>query len=172
VSPGRVTRDERTLTLIHIDRSSELRSGRKCVMAEELEVSRPDVWMPRRLFDWLHWPERWPMVEEMRVEEYVDGDELVVRCEMAGIDPDKDVDIQVTDGSPNISAERREKSESKDKGGYRSEFRYGSSSRRVPLPAGASEKDVKATYTDGILEVRLPIDRGAAEARKVKVQRA
>jgi len=39
------------------------------------------------------------------------------------------------------------------------------------LPVGASDNDVKATYKDGILEVRIPIDRHEAEAKKVPVQR-
>ena len=134
-------------------------------------AEKPEVWTPRRLLDWFRWPEPWVFAEDMRLEEYVDGNELVVRSELPGIDPDRDIAIQVSDGTLTISAERREKTEAKQKGGYRSEFRYGSFCRRVPLPAGASEKDVKATYKDGILEVRLPIDREAAQARKIPVTR-
>ena len=39
----------------------------------------------------------------------------------------------------------------------------------LPLPAGAGEADVKATYTDGILEVRVPVDAEKAAAKKVQV---
>jgi HSP20 family molecular chaperone IbpA len=39
------------------------------------------------------------------------------------------------------------------------------------LPAGASEKDVKASYKDGILEVRVPFDKQQAEAKRVKIKR-
>jgi HSP20 family protein len=70
-----------------------------------------------------------------------------------------------------VHAERREETKSEDKGSYRSEFRYGSFTRVVPLPAGATEKDVKATYKDGILEIRVPVDRAVAEATKIPVQR-
>ncbi len=41
----------------------------------------------------------------------------------------------------------------------------------VPLPIGATDEDVKATYKDGILEIRIPVDAHQAEARKVPVQR-
>jgi HSP20 family protein len=68
-----------------------------------------------------------------------------------------------------VKAERRQESKSEDKKGYRSEFRYGSFTRTVPLPAGATEEDVKASYTDGILEVRIPIDGAAAEAMKIPI---
>jgi HSP20 family protein len=110
--------------------------------------------------------------EMLRVEEFTEGDELVVRAEMPGIDPDKDVEIQVSDHRLHLRAERREESKTEDKGGYRSEFRYGSFTRSVPLPVGATEADVKASYKDGILEVRIPVDRKAAEAKKIPIQRA
>jgi HSP20 family protein len=40
-------------------------------------------------------------------------------------------------------------------------MQYGSFSRTLPLPDGASEKDVTATYRDGILEVRLALAKPA-----------
>ena len=61
----------------------------------------------------------------LRVEEALHDDEVVVRAEMPGIDPDKDVDITVSDHVLRIRAERREESKSEEKGTYRSEFRYG-----------------------------------------------
>ena len=109
----------------------------------------------------------------MRVEEYNEGDTLVVRAEMPGIDPDKDVEITVVDGLLTISAERREEStEGKEgKPGYRSEFRYGSFRRVLRLPEGAIESDVKATYADGILEVRVPVGTATPQPSKVPVTR-
>ena len=68
-------------------------------------------------------------------------------------------------------AERRQESKTEEKGGYRSEFHYGNFVRTLPLPVGASDKDVKATYKDGILEVRIPVDRKEAEAKKVPIER-
>lgn len=140
-------------------------------MAEKPDVMRPEFQLPRRLFDWLRWPEPWPFGEEMSLEEFVDGDEFVARAEIPGLDPDKDIDIQVSDSTLRIRAERHQESKTTEKGGYRSEFRYGSFTRSVPLPAGTSEQDVRATYKDGILEVRMPIDRGRAEGKKISVQR-
>ena len=109
--------------------------------------------------------------DSVRIEEFVDGDSLVVRAEMPGLDPDKDVDISLHDGMLHLRAERREATEHKDKSGYRSEFSYGLFERALPLPAGASEKDVTATYKDGILEVRVPMPKAGADARKVEVTR-
>jgi HSP20 family protein len=134
--------------------------------------------------DWPGWLESpfvdWPRLRSvfaedegvMRVENFTEGNEAVVRVEMPGIDPDKDVEITVSDHSLRVHAERREESRTDDQGNYRSEFRYGSFTRVVPMPAGATDKDVTATYMDGILEVRLPIDRAVAAASKIPIQRA
>lgn len=92
----------------------------------------------------------------MRVEEYVEGDTCVIRAELPGIDPEKDVEISVADGVLHFRAERRERTDEDRPHGFRSEFRYGSLARSIRLPEGASEADVKATYKDGILEVRVP----------------
>jgi HSP20 family protein len=123
------------------------------------------------------WPEPWRArmlegLEPLRVEEFQEGDTLVVKAEMPGLDPEKDVEISVSDHTLRIRAERRQESKTEEKGRYRSEFQYGSFSRSVPLPVGASDEDIKATYKDGILEVRIPVDAQKAEARKVPVQRS
>lgn len=113
------------------------------------------------------------MTPSMKVEQFQDGTTLVVRAEVPGIDPDKDVDVSVSDGMLHIRAERAEKSEHKSKNGYRSEFRYGSFSRSVALPAGAKEEDITATYKDGVLEVRAPapVTATAEASKKIRVDR-
>ena len=135
------------------------------------ELDVPSWFGSRRLLDW---PELWSDLmeqSELKVEEFQEGGQLVVRAEMPGIDPDEDVEITVSDHMLHLRAERRSESRTEDKKGFRSEFRYGSFSRSLPLPPGATEGDVMATYTDGILEVRIPIDTTEAAARKIPVAR-
>ena len=123
------------------------------------------------LFDWLE--SGWPMMADLRregshalrIEDSLEKDRYVIRAEIPGIDPDKDVEISVADGILTISAERRE--ELIDKG--HSEFHYGSFMRRVSLPAGASEDELAATYVDGILEVTVPIMATQAQPRVIPV---
>ncbi|MEC5182899.1 HSP20 family protein [Cryobacterium sp. MP_3.1] len=107
----------------------------------------------------------------LRVEEYQEGDTLVVKAEMPGIDPDKDVDISVSDGVLHIQAERQETSQHKEKGGYRTEFRYGSFARDIPLPSGSKDSDVSASYRDGVLEVRVPVAEREQTTSKIQVTR-
>jgi len=109
----------------------------------------------------------------IKVEELMDGNELVVRAELPGIDPENDVDVSISEGALTIQAHREERQEEKEKGGYRTEFRYGSFSRTLRLPEGATADDVKATYTDGVLEVRVPIpeQKAARMSNKIQVKR-
>ncbi|HUO48444.1 MAG TPA: Hsp20/alpha crystallin family protein [Acidimicrobiales bacterium] len=124
------------------------------------------------------WPERWRRLFDfdldlglggwLRVEEFADADTLVVRAEMPGIDPDKDVEVTVSGGMLHIRATRSERKEDTTKGGYRSEFRYGTLERDVLLPEGVTGEDVNASYTDGILEIRVPMPK-APEVTKVAI---
>jgi HSP20 family protein len=98
----------------------------------------------------------------MRLEDEMQDGRYVVRAEIPGIDPAKDVDITLRDGQLTIKAERTEKEDTKG----RSEFRYGSFVRLVTLPAGANEDDIKATYDKGILTVSVAVPEQAAPADK------
>ena len=89
----------------------------------------------------------------VRIEDYVEDDTFVLRAELPGIDPDKDVAIEIHDDMLTISGERRE--ETKDKN--HRELHYGSFRRTVPLPSGSRPEDVTASYTEGVLEVRVPV---------------
>lgn len=110
--------------------------------------------------------------EVIRVEEHREDDVIVVRAELPGVDPDKDVAVTVADGMLRIEAERHEVEEEKQKGSYtRRELRYGSFSRTLPLPAGVVAADVTATYKDGMLEVRVPT-RGEGPGEKIPVKKA
>jgi HSP20 family protein len=159
----------------------------RAVKREEDEMA--DIVPERPAFDWPEWMERliparrpgrwldlpgfgeWVERTAMRLEEYREDDTLVVRAELPGIDPDKDVDISVVEGKLAIRAERKEESREERKGYYRSEFQYGSFVRTVPLPPGADESSVQASYTDGILEVRVPIETAAAAPKRIEIKR-
>lgn len=84
-----------------------------------------------------------------------DGD-LVLRFELPGIDPAKDVTVTVDAGDLVVRGERKEKSEVKESDYYRVESCYGSFERRLPLPEGFNESAIAATYESGVLEVVVP----------------
>lgn len=104
----------------------------------------------------------------IRIEEFMRGDDYVIRAELPGIDPDKNVDIEVHEGVLRITASRQESTESEQ----HSEFRYGRFVRTIVLPRDVDSSDVKATYRDGILEVVVKMPPVTAETRHVPVKRA
>jgi HSP20 family protein len=117
-------------------------------------------------------PTRWttkPMDEVLRVDELRENGDLVIRAEMPGVDPAKDVEVTVSDGMLHISAERRSDEKSEESGYVRRELQYGSFHRTLPLPEGITDDDVKATYKDGILEIRVPVPIGPPEVEPRKV---
>lgn len=150
-------------------------------MAESTMARRSDWWPARRMsewFDWLDWPGFGSLREGermLRIEERKENDALVIRAEMPGIDPEKDVEITLSEGMLTIKAERHEERKEEEEGGRRfhSEFSYGSFTRTVPLPSGATEDDVKAEYKDGILTVHVPIAaEEKAEVKRVAVSKS
>jgi HSP20 family protein len=131
---------------------------------EAIGFELPDLF--RRLFDGPTGGGAW-----LRAEERRDGDDIVVRFELPGVDPERDVEISVVDGVLHIRGERHEESERRDEEGYRSEFRYGSFARSVVLPPGVDEDAIRASYKDGILEVRVPAGKEKPEAKRISVSR-
>lgn len=97
-----------------------------------------------------------------------DGD-LVVRAELPGVDPEKDIDISFHDGVLTIRGERRFEDRTERENFYRFESSYGSFRRSIPLPHGVKVEDVKANYEDGILEVVIPKAGELTGARKIPV---
>jgi HSP20 family protein len=104
----------------------------------------------------------------MRVEEFAEDGTLVVRADLPGIDPDKDVEVILADHLLTIEAERREEEKTEQRRYVWSELRYGSFSRTIAVPEGVTEPDIKASYQDGVLEVRIPYP-GAKPAIKVPI---
>ncbi|HVX18770.1 MAG TPA: Hsp20/alpha crystallin family protein [Acidimicrobiales bacterium] len=103
------------------------------------------------------WDTSWHDVERLlRVEEFQEDGTLVVRADLPGIDPDKDVELTVANGMLHIDAERHEEEKTEKRGYVRQELRYGEYHRSLPMPDGISPSDISAQYHDGILEVRVP----------------
>jgi HSP20 family molecular chaperone IbpA len=102
------------------------------------------------------------------VESYTEDGKFVVRADLPGVDPEKEIEVKVDGDVLTIHGERHE--EEHDNG--HSEVRYGSFTRSVRLPKGATAGDVVATYDAGVLVVSVPMAQTAAEPIRVPVQRA
>jgi HSP20 family protein len=97
---------------------------------------------------------------------------LVTKMDLPGLKKE-DVKVQVTDGHLAISGERKTEAEEKKENFYRCEREYGTFYRAVPLPEGVKLDDVKATFADGVLEVRVPLPaKPEAKVRTVAIEDA
>ena len=105
----------------------------------------------------------------IRLETHFEEGAYVVRAELPGIDPEKDVEVTVTEGVLVIHAVRSEERETR----HHSEFRYGTYTRSLRLPEGARQDEITATYKGGILTVRVLLEEVAKPAsRTIKVETA
>lgn len=101
----------------------------------------------------------------LRLEDEMKDGVYEVRAELPGVDPADSIEVTVRDGRLTIKAERTQTSESNG----HSEFSYGEFVRTVPLPAGADEDDINATYDRGILTVSVPLSEDHPTEKHVEV---
>lgn len=98
------------------------------------------------------------------IDMFEEGSDLVIRAELAGIKRE-DIKVELSGNMLTLSGEKRGEEKVQRKDYYRVEQAYGSFSRTLELPEGVKLDDVKASYKDGLLEIRMP---RSAETRKVQ----
>jgi HSP20 family protein len=103
------------------------------------------------------------------IDTFTRGDDLVVRAELPGVDPDKDIDVSLQDNVLSIRGERRREDRSEDGDYFRFESSYGSFQRDVPVPEGVNAEEIKASYERGILEVVVPNAVKASSPKRIQV---
>jgi len=124
---------------------------------------------------------RWPSAEVAspdapiwapKVDVVTKDNKLVTRVDLPGMKKE-DVQVEVEDGFLTLSGERTKETKEEKDNFYREEREYGRFCRSVPLPKGVKADEVKATFTNGVLEVTVPLP--AAEkpnGRKIAIQDA
>lgn len=121
----------------------------------------PGSTMAPEIFAWLESAMPFSGWRSMAVEEYTDENSYVLRAELPDRNPEKDISVTVADGALTIAAKREQAKHD----GQQSEFRYGGVSRTVSLPAGVKGDDVSASYSKGILEIHVPIEKSSSPHR-------
>lgn len=119
-----------------------------------------DAWLPGEV-SWRNHP--FPL----RMEEIRQDGQLILRVEVPGVDPDKDIDVAIDRGTLTVSGRRVESDQTAD----RSEFSYGEFMRVITLPRGVDEESVTASYRGGILDIRMDMDVAKADPRHVPIER-
>jgi HSP20 family protein len=102
----------------------------------------------------------WPMSTKggfsvPAVDLYEDKNELVAKVDLPGLEKD-DIEVNITDQALTVKGERKKEEEIKEDDYYRSERSYGSFSRTVDLPKDLAVDKARASFKNGLLEVRIP----------------
>ncbi|OII66679.1 MULTISPECIES: Hsp20/alpha crystallin family protein [unclassified Streptomyces] len=126
---------------------------------------------PRDLLDWFDagLPSFGSLTEgthKIPVEITKEEGTYVLRAELPGMDPEE-IEVTAEGDVLTVRAEHTETTTDKQ----HSEFRYGSFTRSVRLPAPVPRDGVEAAYEDGILTVRVPLAEPDESPRTITVRK-
>ena len=117
-----------------------------------------DMW--RRPFPSLFGRDRWLPIRPSSIrmpslDVYEEKDAVVVKAELPGMKKEE-VEVNLVGESLTIKGEKKEDNEVKENDYYRRERSYGSFLRTVALPCEVKSEEIKASFNDGVLEIRMP----------------
>lgn len=102
------------------------------------------------------------------VDIFEKGDDLVLRAEVPGVER-SDIQVSVEDNRLVIQGERKREAEITDENAYRLERSVGAFVRSFVLPKTVDATKIQASYTNGLLEIRLP-KAEVAKPRRIAIQ--
>ena len=91
-----------------------------------------------------------------------------IEVDLPGIKKE-DITIDIHDNVITISGERNHKEETEKEDYYMYESSYGKFERSFTLPENVSEDDIKASNSNGVLEVIIPKSEGRKVTKKVDI---
>ena len=94
---------------------------------------------------------------------------LLVTAELPGVKKE-DLKVHIDGDTLVVEGERKQEKEEKREGYYHSERTYGTFYRSIPLPEGAKADLTAAQFTNGVLEVTVPIPEVKAKKLEIPVQ--
>lgn len=123
-----------------------------------MERFMDDFW--RRPFPSLFGRDRWLPIRPLSIripslDVYEEKDSVVVKAELPGMKKE-DVEVNLAGETLTIKGEKKEDKEVKEDDYHRRERSYGSFLRSVGLPCEVKSDEIKASFKDGVLEIRMP----------------
>jgi len=96
------------------------------------------------------------------------GNNFIVHADLPGLS-ESEVNVEATEDGLLIEGERKREQTSEQGGWHRSERVYGRFSRLIPLPEGASIDNAKASFSNGVLQVTVPVPESATRRRQIPI---
>ncbi|MCP2263203.1 Hsp20/alpha crystallin family protein [Promicromonospora thailandica] len=103
---------------------------------------------------------------------YREGEDLVARLDLPGIDPADDITVEVEGRRLVVRGERKDQRSEESEGRRISEVRFGSFRRTVTLPQAVDGDAVRASYDAGVLTVTVPGVFAGTTPRRIEVTTA
>jgi HSP20 family protein len=102
------------------------------------------------------------------VDIFEEGDHVVVKAEIPGMRKE-DLEVSLTEDVITISGQKKGEEKIDRKDFFRYERSFGSFTRTLNLPAGVRSEEARASFKDGVLEVRIP-RTPPAQGKKVTIE--
>lgn len=96
------------------------------------------------------------------------GEKLVVQADLPGMTKD-DIKVDIEDDQLIIRGERHSESGNDEEGSYYTERSYGSFYRSIPLPPDIDTNQAKADFTNGVLEITMPLPEQKNRGRRLEI---
>ena len=117
-------------------------------------------------------PRIWTETEEFSpaIDVFEEGNDVVVKAELPGMKKE-DIEISLTEDVLTLSGEKRSEKKVERKDYHRYESTYGSFCRTIGLPSDVKQDQVKASFKDGVLEIRMPkTEEARKKETKIKIE--
>jgi HSP20 family protein len=100
---------------------------------------------------------------------YAQGDRLVIRIELAGVDPE-DVDLRFANGVLTVSGSRTQEFGEPEPTFYVRERFYGEFRRAFTLPEGTERSQIQAGFEDGLVEITVAGAAGPPDSARIELR--
>lgn len=114
------------------------------------------------------WPARELGMGAPAVDVFEEKGEIVAKADLPGIEKDE-VEVNVSDHRLTIQGEKKKEQETKEENYYYAERSYGSFCRSIDLPEGVDTAKAKASFKNGVLEIRFPKTE-EAKRKEIKIR--
>ncbi len=121
------------------------------------------------LQDQPEWIDQEPEEGQLSVDVYQEGDTIIVKSTIAGIEPE-DVDISITNDMLTVRGTRKQEKTHSAREYFFQECYWGAFSRSIILPVEVDVKKIDATIKNGILTIVLPRLKIKTSKKGIKIK--